>query len=82
MLSNWEKNVTRSRYLSPWIRNSYAKCIDSKYRVFRKYNAGLVSFDYHRYKNIVTTLLRRAKVNYIKEVYYDSIDNPLRLSDC
>ena len=41
-------------------RGINVKCIDTKYRLFRNYKDGLVSFedfrDYIRYKNFVTTL--------------------------
>ena len=71
-----KKNASRNMYLKLWISNSHVKCIDTKYRLFRKYKDGLVSFEYYnRYKNIVTTLLRSAKENYFKDRFNDAIDN-------
>ena len=29
-----KKNVSRNRYLKPWIRDSHVKCINTKYRLF------------------------------------------------
>ena len=64
-------------YLKPWISDSHIKCIGTKYRLFRRYKAGLVLFEYYkRYKNNVTTQLRRAIENYFKDRFNETIDDP------
>ena len=71
-----KKNASKTKYLIPWIKYSHIKCMDTKYRLFRRYEGGLVSFGYcNRYKNIVTTLLRRAKGHFEDRFNY-SIDDP------
>ena len=71
-----KKSISNNRYLKPWIRDNHVRCIDTKYRLFRSYKSGSVSFEYYnRYKNIVTTLLRRAKENYYKNKFNDAICN-------
>ena len=41
------------------------------------YKPGLVSFEYYNvYKNIISSILRRAKRNYCKYKFNSAIDNP------
>ena len=62
--------------LKQWIRDHYVKWINTKYRLFRRNKAVLASFENHiGYKNIVTTILRRAKENYFK-YGFNKANNP------
>ena len=68
-----KKNASRNRYIKMWIWDNHVKWIDSKYRLFRRYKSGLVSFEYYnRYKNIVTSMLREAKESYFKNKFNDT----------
>ena len=73
---NWENNVSRNRYLNPCIKDSYVEFIDTKYRQFRRCKSGLVLSEYYnRYKNIVSSMLRKSKECYFKNKFDDTISD-------
>ena len=62
--------------LSPWKKDCHVNCTDTKYRLFRRYKAGVFSFMYFNiYIIIVTVMLRGAKEDYFMDRFYDAIDN-------
>ena len=76
LFSDSKKECINKRYLKSWIVNSRVKCIDAKYRLFRRYWDLLLSFEYYnRCKNIDTTMLKWAKQKYFKDRFDDGMDN-------
>jgi len=64
------KSLTRGRYFKPWITNSIMKCITRKYKLFKLFKRDQIPFvTYNSYKNILTSVVRRAKQRYYKNKF-------------
>jgi len=59
------KRMSHVRNMKPWITEPLIECIRRKHELFRNYKRGYVTFEYYNnFKDVVTRLLRRAKVKY------------------
>jgi len=59
------KTISARRMIKPWITNELVNCVNRKHCLFRLYKRGIVSFfTYNNFKNVLTSVIRRAKYNY------------------
>jgi len=59
------KSMSRRKYLKPWITNSIMKCVTRKYDLFKQYKMNQIPYErYNSFKNVLTSILRRAKIRY------------------
>jgi len=70
------KRISYSRFSRPWITDEHIISINHKHNMFRQYRQGIVSFQvYNTFKNQLTRVLRRAKVEYFNTKFRSSIGN-------
>jgi len=59
------KRIAYRRSMKPWISESLIDCVRRKHSLFRDYKRGLVTHNYYSsFKDMVSKLLKRAKVKY------------------
>ena len=78
-LVQFVKESIKKQYFKLWIRDRLVKGIDKNIFSSQLQNK-VASFEYYnRYKNIVTTMLRRAKENYFRDKFNDDPRKIVRL---
>jgi len=64
------KTMSRRKYLKPWITNSIMKCVTRKYYLFKQYKSNEIPYErYNIYKNLLTSIMRKAKTRYYKNKF-------------
>jgi len=70
------KSVSVSRMLKPWINKELISCVNRKHMLFRLYRRGEVGFPvYNSFKNILTSVIRKAKSRYFISKFSSGIGN-------
>jgi len=68
------KTVSVDRMSKPWITRELINCVNRKHHLFRLYKRGEVAFAvYNSFKNVLTSLIRRAKSNYFVSKFNSKI---------
>jgi len=64
------KTMSDCEFRKPWISKQLRDCIVRKHALFRKYKRGSLPFQvYNTYKNVITRILKRAKLRYFSRKF-------------
>jgi len=70
------KNISRGRFIKPWITNQLMTFVNRKYVLFRRYKRGEIPFEiYNTFKNEVTSIMKRSKLKYFSEKFNNSLND-------
>lgn len=71
------KQMSIKRLSKPWITGAVKVSINNKHWLFKQFKKGLISFDYYnKYKNKLTTILKKAKRDYFAYKFRNCQGNP------
>ena len=67
------KKMGKKRLYNPWLSKAILTSIKNKFTLFKKYKLGQINHDiYSRYQNVLTTVIRQAKVNHFNILFTKS----------
>ena len=70
------KQVSFKRASRPWLTESLLKSIDKKHKLYREICSGCGDVNYYkRYRNSLTTIIRKAKESYFKNRFSNSVND-------
>ena len=65
------KFVTVKRLSKPWLSKAILNLVKNKSKYFKLYRLGLISqMIYNKYRNVLTSVIKRAKANYYEGVFF------------